>query len=66
MSSKIVFAPDYGLAQRRSRLVLLASRHAEIELIPPTHAKDRYVTVRDIIGELLKLNLVQLTQMIAT
>lgn len=47
-----VFCPDYGIPQTRKRLVLLASRLGEIKLIPPTHNKDTYVTVRDIIGNL--------------
>ncbi|HBN6005722.1 DNA cytosine methyltransferase [Enterobacter kobei] len=47
-----VFCPDYGMAQSRSRLVLLASKFGEIKIIPPTHNKDNYNTVRDIIGKL--------------
>lgn len=49
---KIVFCPDYGIAQSRSRLVLLASKYGEIKLIPPTHNKDSYLTVKDVIGHL--------------
>lgn len=48
----VVFCPDYGMAQSRSRLVLLASKFGEIKLIPPTHEKDNYKTVKDIIGGL--------------
>lgn len=47
-----VFCPDYGMAQSRSRLVLLASKLGGIELIPPTHQKNNYNTVRDVIGQL--------------
>lgn len=47
-----VFCPDYGMAQSRSRLVLLASKLGDIELIPPTHQKNNYNTVRDVIGQL--------------
>lgn len=47
-----VFCPDYGMAQSRSRLVLLASKFGEIKLIPPTHKKEKYKTVRDVIGNL--------------
>ncbi len=43
---------DYGVPQRRQRLVLLASRLGPIELIDPTHKPDRYKTVRDAIGGL--------------
>lgn len=51
-----VFCPQYGIPQSRKRLVLLASRFGEIILIPPTHNKDSYVTVRDAIGHLPKLS----------
>lgn len=47
-----VYCPDYGIPQTRTRLVLLASRFGEIELIPKTTPKDRYKTVEDTIGEL--------------
>ncbi len=49
---KNVFCPDYGIPQKRRRLVLLASRLGEIEIIPPTHKKNNYKTVRDAIGNL--------------
>lgn len=49
---RIVFLPDYGLPQRRSRLVLLASRHGEIDLESPTHTPETYLTVQDVIGRL--------------
>lgn len=48
---KNVYCPDYGMPQKRRRLVLLASRFGEINLIPPTH-KNKYKTVRDAIGHL--------------
>ena len=47
-----VFCPDYGIPQTRTRLVLLASRFGEIELIPPTHKQENYITVLDTIGHL--------------
>lgn len=47
-----VYCPDYGIPQTRKRLVLVASKFGDIELIPPTHTKDNYVTVRDTIGNL--------------
>jgi DNA (cytosine-5)-methyltransferase 1 len=55
VSYKIVYAPDYGIPQKRKRLVLLASRHGDIELIPPTHSIDNYITVKDVIGDLEKI-----------
>ena len=48
----VVFCPNYGVPQTRKRLVLLASRMGKIDLIPPTHRKENYVTVRDVIGNL--------------
>lgn len=47
-----VYCPDYGIPQTRKRLVLLASRLGKIDLIPPTHTPDKYVTVKDTIGKL--------------
>ena len=47
---KVVFCPDYGMAQSRKRLVLVASLLAPIKLIAPTHTKENYVTVRDVIA----------------
>ena len=44
----ILFGPDYGLAQTRSRLVLLASRLGPIEL--PRKTRRKYRTVRDAIS----------------
>ena len=52
----IVYAPDYGIPQKRKRLVLLASKLGDIELLPPTHKPDQYVTVKDAIGHLEKIN----------
>ncbi len=51
ISWDILFGPDYGLAQTRSRLVLLASRLGPIELPHPSH-KYKHKTVRDVIGKL--------------
>ena len=55
VSYQVVYCPDYGIPQTRKRLVLLASRLGKIELIPPTHKKEEYVTVKDVIGNLPKL-----------
>ena len=48
----VLNAADYGVAQFRHRLVLIASRHGPIELPVPTHGTDRlpYVSVGDAIG----------------
>ena len=53
---QIAFAPDYGVPQRRSRLVLLASRLGEFELESPTHAPSQYTTVARAIEALLELS----------
>jgi len=50
-SYNVVDFSDYGVPQKRLRLVLLASKHGEISLIPPTH-KNKKRTVRDTIGKL--------------
>ena len=52
VSYQIVFCPDYGISQTRRRLVLLASKYGPIYLIKPTHNKDNYLKVKDIIGNL--------------
>ena len=51
VSFGIYNAQDYGVPQRRKRLILLASKHSKFELIQPTH-KDNYITVRQAIGHL--------------
>ena len=50
ISSKIVYCPDYGIPQTRSRLVLLASRLGSIELLSTTIKKNNYKTVTDTIS----------------
>lgn len=49
---RVVFLPDYGLPQKRSRLVLLASLHGEIDLEPGACTPDSYATVEQAIGDL--------------
>lgn len=51
-SYSIVFCPDYGIPQRRKRLVLLASKLGDIHILPKTHTPDKYVTVKDVIANL--------------
>jgi len=53
---EIVYSPDYGIPQKRKRLVLLASKKGKIKLLEPTHRADEYVTVRDAIGHLEVIN----------
>ncbi len=47
-----VYCPDYGIPQKRRRLVLLASKCGEISLIPKTHSAENYITLRQAIGHL--------------
>lgn len=49
---EIVNAQDYGVAQRRKRLILLASKLGPISILPPTHNKNSYKTLRETIGHL--------------
>ena len=49
---RIVFLPDYGLPQRRSRLVLIASLHGVVNLEEPTFTPETYRTVVQSIGQL--------------
>ena len=51
----VVNCADYGIPQYRKRLVLLASKLGDISLIPPTHSPENYVTVRDAIGNLERI-----------
>lgn len=52
VETTIANCPDYGIPQRRKRLVLLASRLGPISLIGPTHERHEFVTVRQAIGKL--------------
>lgn len=46
---KTVYCPKYGIPQNRRRTVLLASRRGTIRIIPETHARGEYPTVRQYI-----------------
>jgi len=48
----VVNAKNYGVAQRRTRLILFASKYGPVSLIPPTVGKDSFNTVRQEIGSL--------------
>lgn len=49
---KKVYTPDYGVPQKRYRLILLASKHGKIELIDKQYGKEEYITVRNTIEKL--------------
>jgi DNA (cytosine-5)-methyltransferase 1 len=52
---KVVDAQDYGVPQRRKRLLLIASKVGRIELLLETHFMKEKVTVREAIGFLPSL-----------
>jgi DNA (cytosine-5)-methyltransferase 1 len=52
---EVVYCQDYGIAQKRKRLVILASRLGTISLIPATHKSGEYLTIKDVIGSLPEL-----------
>ena len=47
-----VYCPKYGIPQRRTRLVLFASKYGEIQIVPTTHSPGEYETVRQTIEHL--------------
>jgi len=49
---QVVYCPDYGIPQHRRRLVLIASRLGPIEIIPPTHPRQRHRKVQDVLRRL--------------
>ena len=51
-SWSIVYCPDYGVPQKRKRLVLLASLFGEVNMIPAQYSPNNYRTVREVIGNL--------------
>lgn len=55
VSSQNVYCPDFGMPQKRRRLVLLASKYGQIELIPKTKTPNKYKTTKQAIGHLPKL-----------
>lgn len=48
----VVYAPEYGVPQKRKRLLLLASRLGNIELLKPEFNLETFPTVREAIGSL--------------
>ena len=59
---EIVYAPDYGAAQRRYRLILLASKLGNIGIPTPTHSKGNYLRVRDVIEGLPPLKVGEISE----
>jgi len=51
----IVSCQSYGIPQNRTRLVLFASKYGPIELVKETHKPGAYITVRNAINHLPKI-----------
>ncbi|BAU55505.1 DNA cytosine methyltransferase [Mucilaginibacter gotjawali] len=49
---KVVNAQDYGVPQRRKRLLLFGSKFGAVKLVPKTVRDGEYTTVKDAIGHL--------------
>jgi DNA (cytosine-5)-methyltransferase 1 len=52
VSQYIVYCPDYGIPQRRRRMVLFASKFGRVELLRKTHSAGNYRTLRNAIYNL--------------
>lgn len=52
ISYQTVYCPDYGVPQTRKRLVLLASKYDNIDILDKTCPKSKYHTVQGAIGHL--------------
>lgn len=52
VTEQIVRCADYGVPQTRERLVVLASLHGQLSIMPPTHSVDKYINVSQAIGHL--------------
>lgn len=48
----VLYAPDYGIPQKRRRLVLFASKFGEIKEPNKTHSPKSYKTVQKVLGKL--------------
>lgn len=49
---EVVYCPDYGIPQRRKRLVLLYAKQKGLQLLPRINDKSNYETVRSAIAHL--------------
>jgi DNA (cytosine-5)-methyltransferase 1 len=52
ISYGIINCLEYGIPQSRKRLVLLASKHGDINIIAPSHSSEMFMTVEAAIGHL--------------
>ena len=56
VSYKVAYCPRYGIPQTRKRLLLLASKNAEIKFINETHTPNNYVSIEEKIRNLPKIS----------
>lgn len=49
---RVLYLPEYGVPQNRSRMVLVGSRVGDIKVPKKTHEKSEYVTVGEVIRDL--------------
>jgi DNA (cytosine-5)-methyltransferase 1 len=57
VKSQMLFAPDYGVPQKRQRLIFVGIRDKDFDFkdIEKTHQPENYVSVKDAIGDLPSL-----------
>lgn len=49
---EVVYCPEYWIPQSRYRLVLIASKIGKIKVPEKTHTKEKFITVKDVLGKL--------------
>ncbi len=57
-----IYCPDYGIPQRRTRLMLFASKYREIEIVQKTHSPDAFRTAWQTIRHLEPLEAGQMSE----
>jgi DNA (cytosine-5)-methyltransferase 1 len=68
VKSQMLYAPDYGVPQRRQRLIFVGVRNKifDFQSIEKTHTPPQYVTVKDAIGDLPSLQADETAQVYKT
>jgi len=52
IAAEVVYCPNYGIPQNRSRLVLMGSKLGKIQIPEKTHKKNNYRTVEKVLSKL--------------